>query len=186
MTHRLSPVPDPISQPGRSFPRGLLGRVANKARSVAPVSRLGRVLLIGPALVAVLLLAILGYLTGGVGGDDSPVTARMWLEASAPWLLGYLYNVMPSLALAGLISLTSRQMAKGMPAVAAGTAVFTTFNLWALIPMFVDDSSTGVLLFLFLPLYTGAFVILIALIAWPVHALRNRRGNPADPLPQLR
>jgi hypothetical protein len=181
VTHLLRATPaDPLNQPDHRFPRSLLSWVADRARPFAPASRNGRLLLIGPAVVAALLLAILVYVSGCVGGDETPVTARVWLEASPYWLLGYLYNVAPSLAMAGLVSLASRRMVKGMLAAAVGTAVFTAFNLWALIPMFVDDSSTGVLLFLFLPLYTGTFVVIVGLVALLVHKLRNRNNRAAS------
>ena len=168
MSHLLSPAPaDPNVSPHSRSPRGLLRWAADKVGSLAPISRLGRILLLGPVLVAVLLLANFAYLGGA--------------SISAFWLSGYLYNVLPSLALAGLISLTSRRMALGMPALVVGTALYTAFNLDALIPMFVDDSSTGVLLYLFLPLYAGALVLLIGLVAWLVQVLRNRRAHRPEP-----
>ncbi|MFC3299338.1 hypothetical protein FJV46_14815 [Arthrobacter agilis] len=95
-----------------------------------------------------------------------------------------LYNLLPALALAFLISLSSHQTAKGIPVVAAGSLIFTAVAVYLPLSIFTSDSSTAVLGFLFLPLLLGTVVIVVGLLALLLHAVRSRHEDRSVPPPR--
>ena len=111
------------------------------------------------------------------------MAVSLYLQKDAPggydgFNLGIdLYNLLPALALTALISLSSHQMAKGIPVAAAGSLVFTAIAVYVPFSILTSDSSTAVLGFLYLPLVLGTEVIVVGLLALLLHTLLSRHEH---------
>ncbi|WP_375431746.1 hypothetical protein [uncultured Friedmanniella sp.] len=143
---------------------------------LAPVGRWGRLLLVFPAACAVFTVVILMYLQGLF---DPATAVEAWADALT--LGGGLfivvltaYNLLGPLALAALVSIGSRLTPRAMGVVTAGCGVYTAALGYSLIEMITDESSTAVLLLLFLPLYLGVLLLPFAAAAALVQRFRSR------------
>lgn len=177
LSHNMNSLNDtaPAKPPAPPSPwRGLLRWSIDLAQLIRPTSFSGRVLMLFPALSAAFTIAVL---LGAFGvfdpssSDESVITVV---------LLGviFVYNLLAPIALACLISLTSRQFAKGMPVVAVGCLAFTAATAYLLVDTVTsENSSTGGVNFLFIPITLGVLLIPFGLLGWLLHFLVSRFGR---------
>lgn len=154
---------------------------------VVPATRLGWALLSFPVASAVFTLGVMAYLTGVLDPGSWSEVAEIAAEAGTGAAIADVlmraffsvvvaaYNCLPPLALAVLIAFTSRHLQKGMPVVALGCLVYTAATAWLLVDMVTDDSSTSVLLLLFLPILLGALLVPFAGATALLHRLLSGR-----------
>ena len=146
-------------------------------RRLEPVGWLGRVLLVFPAACAVFTLGILCYLVGVFDPAywlDSPTIGAAFGQAVGGIVVGGAFNLLGPLGLAVLVVLGSRRFPLGMPVIAVASLAYTAFTFWSLISMIRDESSTAVLLLLFLPFVLLGLLVPFLGAAVLVHWLRSR------------
>jgi len=162
-----------VSRPGGRGP-------SSPTTRLWPATGWGRLLLVFPVFCAALTVAIMLYLSGVFdptfwsGATSTGVT----LKSAGLAIFGVVavgYNLLAPLALAGLIVLAERLYPRGMFVVSAGCLVYTAATVWSLTSMISDESSTAVLLLLFLPAYLAGLLVPFGLAAALVHKLRSRR-----------
>lgn len=160
--------------------------ISNPARD----SRQVPALLTLPAACAALTLGVICYLTGvfdpaSWAGIHSAAELAESAGLDAFGVGVTAYNLLGPLALAVLIVVASRRHPKGLPVVVAAAITYTAATFYALIEMVFDESSTAVLLLLFLPFYLCCLLAPFALATVLVHRLRSRtpRKSGAEGLP---
>lgn len=143
----------------------------SRSRPPAPPRRqvvLVRVLLVALVLTAVLVLAVTLRASGSLTSVRS--AADLGVE-----LLFDLWNLAPLAGMAVLVLLIRRRLPDALVVVGCGVLVLVGLTVWALVDFLGSESSTSALVFLVLPLYQWAVVVLTGLVAWAVHAVRQRR-----------
>lgn len=92
------------------------------------------------------------------------------------FLVGMLvYNLLPAVALAVLISVAARHLPGGLSVVAAGAVVFTAATVYLLVTTITDESSTAALGLLVYPVMLGLLLVPFAGVAALVHVRRAAR-----------
>lgn len=131
-----------------------------------------RLLLLLPAVGLAFVVAEMIYLTIA---NHSPGEPRDEVVSSVLSSIAVLvWNGLPPAALAGLVLLGDRRWPLGLPVVAGTCVLFTAVLVWSLISMNLDDSSTAVLLLLFLPFYLLLALVPFVGLTALVHGLRLR------------
>ena len=109
-------------------------------------------------------VAVLVILTGGVSDVDATV-------------LGFLlWNLVPHALLAVVVLQVSRHAPRAWPALVGGVVLHVVLTVAVLAGALLDDSSTAALVFIFLPAYLLAAVVLTALTAGVVSRVRRSRA----------
>lgn len=122
-----------------------------------------RLLALVPAVCGVGVAVLMIVLAGGVAD----------LDAAA---LGFIvWNLVPHTALAVIVLEVSEHAPRAWPALAVGTALHAAVTVAVLGALLVDESSTGVLVFLFLPGYLLAVVVVTAIAAAITDVARRPR-----------
>lgn len=134
-----------------------------------------RLLLLFPALAVLCVAAELIHL--GLPYLTDPQSSRADLVEQALASLGALaWNAMVPGALVVLVLVTVRAWPRGLPLAAGTCVVFSGAVIAAMIVLALDDSSTGVLLLLFLPVQLGLALIPFVGLTFLVHWVRGRRA----------
>ena len=156
---------------------------------IVPAGRSGRALLGFPVASATFTLGVVAYLVGIFDPRSWSDLAGAAAESGAAAVVGdaimralftvlvAAYNCLPPLGLAVLVVQTARRLPRGMPVVALGCLVHTAATVWLLVDMLTDDSSTSVLLLLFLPIPLGVLLVVVGGGAALLHHLRSRRRD---------
>ncbi|GAB2569310.1 hypothetical protein [Microlunatus antarcticus] len=134
----------------------------------------GRLLLF-PLASAAFVVGEMVYL--GIVNLDPGATRAQVLGDLPYTLVSTAWNLMAPAALAVLVLLAARFWPRGMPVVAVTCVLFTVTLVLSLIGMNVDESSTAVLLLLFLPVYLTALLLPFLGLTALVHRLRRGQGT---------
>lgn len=155
-----------------------LRRSAPTVESVA--ARWGTVLFVFPAGCAVTNVVVQVYLTTygmfepGSWDDLTPVDTVEAVGDAVFSVLITAYSLAAPLLLAVLVVATLRRYPRAMPVATAACLAFTAATVWMLVSMLRDESSTAVLLLLFLPIYLIALLVPFALVTVLVGRVRRR------------
>lgn len=125
-----------------------------------------RLLALVPAICAVGVAVLMIVLAGGASETD---------EAALGFIV---WNLIPHAALAVIVLEVSEHAPRAWPALAAGVALHAAVTVMALGGLLLDPSSTGALVFIFLPGYLLAVVVVTA-IAAGITNLARRPPTPA-------
>ena len=120
-----------------------------------------RLLVVAPAVTGVGVALLMVVLSWGVDTDGA-----------APGFV--VRDLVPHVALAVVVLEVSRHAPSAWPALAVGVALHTAVTVLAVGSLLLGESSTGALIFLFLPAYLLVVVVLTAAAAGVTHAVRAR------------
>jgi hypothetical protein len=126
-----------------------------------PTNRFGQVLLLFPATSAILVVAVMVWVSGVLGADyvASAREGGELVSMMAFWVLMTGYNLAAPLGLAALVLYAARGNRKGLPLVAGCCVIFTGVLVWQLTDMVNTDDSMAGLLLLILPPILGAIIL---------------------------
>ena len=130
-----------------------------------------------PAVSALVTLAVLAF---SAGLFDPATWATPWSrpggvgEDAVFELVLVGYNLLPPLALAALVRVAARRAPRGLSVVVVACVVQTGLIVVSLVSMLRDESSTAVLLLLFLPVYMLVLLLPFVGLTALVHRLRSR------------
>jgi len=120
-----------------------------------------RLLAVAPAVTGAGVALLMVVLSWGVGDTDGAA-------------LGFVvWNLVPHLALAVVVLEVSEHAPSAWPALAAGVALHTAVTALAVGSLLLGESSTGALVFIFLPAHLLAVVVLTGIAAGVTHAVRS-------------
>ncbi|MEJ5913585.1 NAD(P)H-dependent oxidoreductase [Pseudokineococcus sp. 1T1Z-3] len=159
---------------GHSDPMTTTAPPTPRASDRTETSLLGVVATTAVALVAGLLYGS-GLFTSDMSFQDGGGWAGLGVLLAVAML-----QLVPIGGMGAVVMLVRRRLTLGTPVLAVGVVVLLVLVLTMLAGFVTSESSTAALLFVFLPFYLAAVVLLTLGLAAGLHALRRRRLGAAS------
>lgn len=178
MSSSTSPVPD-LEPSRRARARSSFGRWLDRTTSG---NRLAQKLLALPLVAAlvtvVIMLEMAGFLDPTYYREPASSDLSDGIGPDLFLLMMFVYNLLPAVALAVLISVAARHLPRGLPVVAAAAVIFTAASIYLLVTTITDESSTAALGLLVYPVMLVLLLVPFAGVAALVHHRRAPRRSP--------
>lgn len=127
-----------------------------------------------PPGVALLSIVALFFVYLFTSPDDPPMTAKAFVGEVLTLFAMLAPTTAVVLAVAVLVVLTGRFLRRGLPVAAVMSVLVSAAVVYGMVVMMFDDSSTGALLFLLLPIELGLVLVPFVVGILLAHWLRGR------------